>query len=148
MGIRTLSLDETREYFAQDKFATECLGARIDSVEPGGKTVVSMDIDPSRHCNAQGFIMGGVFLALADFALAVCSNTNQVPCCSTNHCMDMMNRCKGSKIIATAICTKDGRSLGFYEVSLHDELGTHIARMTATVMRTPQVPSPFYSNED
>lgn len=136
---RTMSLDEIREYFSRDTFATACLGAHIDAFELGGETVVSMEVDSQRHCNAQGFVMGGVFLGICDFALAVCSNANQVPCCSTNHAMQMMNRCKGKRLIATATCVKDGRSLGFYHIDLHDELGTHIAFMSATIMRTPQV---------
>lgn len=136
-----IDMEELRAYFAQDKFATECLGARVDEFEADPyRAVVSMDVDLNKHANAQGFVMGGVFMAICDFALAVCSNGGgQVPCCSTNHSMECMNRCKGERLIATAICTKNGRSLCFYEVELKDELGTYVGRMTATCMRTPGV---------
>ena len=134
------SMDELREFFGKDTFATVCLGAQVDSFEEEPyRSQVSMTLDPARHCNAQGFVMGGVFMALCDFALAVCSNTNQVACCSTNHAVEMMSRAKGERLIAKAECTKCGRSLSFYEVNLYDELGTNVARMTATTMRTPQV---------
>ncbi|MGN0073525.1 MAG: PaaI family thioesterase [Coriobacteriales bacterium] len=134
------SMDELRAFFAKDGFATLCLGAQVDSFEENPyRSQVSMTLDQSRHCNAQGFVMGGVFMALCDFALAVCSNTNQVACCSTNHNIEMMSRAKGQRLIAKAECTKCGRTLSFYEVNLFDELGTHVARMTATTMRTPQV---------
>ena len=136
-----MSIEEVRNYFAADKFATACLGATIDSFEeePVFKAVCSMTIDPAKHANAQGFVMGGVFMSLCDFALAVCSNANQVPCCAVDNHMQMMNRAKGQRLIATAVCTKNGRSLGFYQIDLHDELGTHVGRMEATIMRTPQV---------
>lgn len=147
MSQRAMTLDEIREYFSHDTFATNCLGAHIDAFELGGETVVSMTVDPQRHSNAQGFVMGGVFTGLCDFALAVCSNANQVPCCSTDTSMQMMNRCRGERLVATATCVKDGRSLGFYQIDLRDELGTHVGRMSATTMRTPQVPSPFLVEE-
>ena len=134
------SFDELRAFFAKDGFVTQCLGAQVDSFEEDPyRAQVSMTLDPARHCNAQGFVMGGVFMALCDFALAVCSNANQVACCSTNHAFEMMSRAKGQRLIARAECTKAGRTLSFYVVNLYDELGTHVARMTATTMRTPQV---------
>lgn len=133
-------MEEIRAYYAHDQFATKLLGARIDSFERDPyRSVVSMEVDPQRHTNAQGFVMGGTFMALCDFALAVCSNTEQEPSCSTNHHMECINRCKGKQLIATCTCCKNGRSLGFYEVILTDELGTLVGRMTATCMRTPGV---------
>lgn len=134
---QTMDIEQLRAYFADDEFATKCLGAQVDSYEPG-RGVVSMTLD-DRHHNAQGFVMGGVIMALCDFALAVVSNSNQTPGCSVNHSCDIMRRVKGERLIGTAVCTKEGRSLCFYEINIHDELGTHVARMNATVMRTPYV---------
>ena len=133
-----MSLDEIREYFSHDAFATDCLGAHVDSFELGGETVCSMALN-EHHTNAQGFVMGGVFMAFCDFALAVCANANQTPSCSVTHTMEMMNRCKGERLIARAHAVKDGRTLGFYTIDLYDELDTHIAHMSATCMKTPQV---------
>ncbi len=136
-AVPQMDIEGLRAYFAHDEFATKCLGAHLDSFEPG-RAVVSMHLD-DRHHNAQGFVMGGVVMALCDFALAVVANANQVPGCSVNHSCDIMRRVKGERLIATATCSKQGRSLCFYEINVHDELETHIARMSATVMRTPYV---------
>ena len=134
---KEMSFEELCEYFAKDQFAAKCLGARVDSYEPG-KSVVSMTID-DRHHNAQGFVMGGTIMGLCDFALAVVANANQTPSCSVNHSCDMLRRVRGKRLIATGVCAKEGRSMCFYEINVHDELGTHVARMSATTMRTPYV---------
>ena len=78
------SIEGIRAYFADDEFARKCLGATIDDYDfETGIATVSMEID-DRHHNAQGFVMGGVFFSLADYALAVASNVNQPPSASTN----------------------------------------------------------------
>ena len=126
------SLEGIREYFSEDEFATKCLGATVDEYEEG-RAVCSFTID-DRHHNAQGFVMGGAIFSLADFALAVCSNVNLPASCSVSHSIDYMNRAKGMRLIATATADKVGRTLGFYIVDVHDELGTFVARMNATCM--------------
>lgn len=130
------SMELMREYFADDEFATKCLGATLDSFDyETGTATVSMTID-DRHHNAQGFVMGGVFFALADFALAVATNVGQEPSASVSSAIQYMRRAKGDKLIAKAYPDKLGRALTFFTVDVEDELGTHIARMTATCMRT------------
>ena len=58
------TIEDVREFFAGDEFATKCLGAKIDSFDfESGEAVVSMTLD-NRHHNAQGFVMGGVFSLL------------------------------------------------------------------------------------
>jgi acyl-CoA thioesterase len=126
------SMDQIRAYFTNDEFATKCVGATIDEWEPG-RAVCSFIID-DRHHNAQGFVMGGAIFSLADFALAVCSNVGNPPGCSVNHSIDYLNRARGERLIATALVEKQGRTLGFYRVDVHDELGTHVARMNVTTM--------------
>lgn len=150
--MKRVDLEQIREYFSHDRFATELLGARVDSFERDPyRSVVSMTVDPELHTNAQGFVMGGAFMALCDFALAVCSNTEQEPGCSVNHTMECISRCKGERLIATCTCLKNGRHLSFYEVVLNDELGTLVGRMSATIMRTPGVelacPVPWLEEE-
>lgn len=136
-GQVDVDIEAIREYFVGDQFATKCLGARIESYEPN-KGVVSMKLD-DRHHNAQGFVMGGVIMSLCDFALAVASNSSEEPCCSINHNCEMLRRAKGEYLIGTACSTKEGRNLCFYDINVHDELGTHVAHMNATIMRTPYV---------
>lgn len=130
------NIEQIRAFFADDQFATKCLGAHIDSYDfETGEAVVSMDID-DRHHNAQGFVMGGVHFALGDYALAVCSNVNQPPSASTSVQIMHMRRVKGARLIAKAIPVKLGRALSFFTIDIFDELGTHVARMNAEVMRT------------
>ncbi len=129
-------IEEIRAYFARDEMATKCLGAHVDAVDPAThEAVVSMTID-DRHHNGHGFVMGGVIFSLADFALAVCSNVGQEPTASVSSAIQYMSRARGARLIATARADKSGRTLGFYTVDVTDELGTHVARMTATCMRT------------
>lgn len=130
------TLEEIRAYFANDRFATQCLGAHIDDYDfETGVATVSMELD-NRHYNAQEFIMGGVFFSLADFALAVASNVNQPPSASTNSSIAHMRRIKGNKLTAVASPDKLGRNLAFFTIDLFDEPGNLVARVSATVMRT------------
>ena len=114
------TIEEIREFFADDQFARKCLGATIDD----------------RHHNAQGFVMGGVFFSLADYALAVSCNVNQPPTASVVSSIEHMRRAKGKKLIAVAKPDKAGRALGFFTIDVYDDLDNHVARMTSTVMRT------------
>ncbi len=130
------NMDDIRAYFAKDEFARKCLGATIDDYDfETGVATVSMKID-DRHHNAQGFVMGGVFFSLADYALAVASNVNQPPSASTNASIAHMRRVKGNRLKAVAYPDKLGRNLAFFTVDLIDEPGNLVARMSATVMRT------------
>lgn len=130
------TIEEIRAYFAGDEFAIKCLGAVIEDYDfETGVATVSMRLD-DRHHNAQGFVMGGVFFSLADYALAVSSNVGQPPSASTNASMAHMRRVKGDVLRAVARPDKLGRTLAFFTVDLFDEPGNLVAKMSATVMRT------------
>jgi len=63
------TLDQIREFFSNDRFASNCLGARIDSFDfETLEATVSMDVE-ERHLNGHDIVMGGVYFTLADFAL-------------------------------------------------------------------------------
>lgn len=129
-------MDDIRAFFAKDEFATKCLGATVDDYDfETGTATVSMRID-DRHHNAQGFVMGGVFFTLADFALAVASNVNRPPCSSVNSSISFMRRVKGDVLKAVAYPDKLGRNLSFFTVNLFDETGRLVARVSTTVMTT------------
>ncbi|MGI6591264.1 MAG: PaaI family thioesterase [Eggerthellaceae bacterium] len=130
------TIEEVRVRFARDEFATKCLGAVIDRYDcETGEAQVSMTID-NRHHNGQGFIMGGVFFSLSDFALAVAGNMNQPPTSSVSSSIQYLRRAKGKRLIAKARPDKLGRNLAFITVDVYDELGTHCTRMVATMART------------
>lgn len=130
---KNASLEEIREFFAHDRFATVACGAVIVCAEEG-HAICEMDISDI-HLNAMGNVMGGAIFSLADFALAIASNLGESPSVSVSNTIDFMNRAKGKKLIAECSAEKDGRSLGFYHTIVTDDLGTSVARMTAVCVR-------------
>lgn len=66
------TLDQIREKFSHDRFATEACGCRVDEAR-AGHAVCSLDLTP-KHINEKGVPMGGAIFTLADFAIAVASN--------------------------------------------------------------------------
>ena len=65
------TLEEAREHFKNDRFATNA-GMQIDEIgEDCSICSVTLTDD---HKNAYGGVMGGVIFTLADFAFAVCAN--------------------------------------------------------------------------
>ena len=127
------TLDEVRAFFANDRFASEACGC--EGLEAAhGHAVTAFDITDV-HRNAQGAVMGGAIFTVADFALAVACNMGENPTVSVSNTIEFFAGAKGTRLIATAEADKSGRNLGFYIVDVRDELGTHVARMTATCFR-------------
>ena len=129
------TIDDIREFFVKDRFATDCMGACIESYDfQTGEAIATLEVQ-ERHLNGHGIVMGGVYFTLADFALAACGNVGQEPTSSVNSSINIMSACKGTKLIARANPDRSGRRLGFYTIDVFDDLGTHCARMTATCIR-------------
>ena len=127
-GNATMTLDEVRERFSHDRFATEN-GAVIDAVGEGCAKC-SMELK-DKHRNALGAVMGGAIFTLADFAFAVASNWNKNPQVSLNASISFLGKAKGRKLIAEARKIKEGRKTCYYEVTVSDELGNQVAHMTS-----------------
>lgn len=127
------SLAEVREVFAHDRFATDACGCRVVEASRG-HAVCEFDIG-QRHRNQLGNVMGGAIFTLADFTVAVASNVGENPSVSVSNTIEYLNTAKGSRLIATCDADKSGRSLGFYTCDVVDDLGRHVARMTATCFR-------------
>ena len=126
-------LEEVRELFRNDRFATEACGCRV--VEAArGHAVCEFDISET-HLNAQGRIMGGAIFTLADFALAIACNIGEEPTTAVCNSIEFMNAAKGHRLIATCDVDKSGRSLGFFTVTVTDDCDTPVAKMTATCFR-------------
>ena len=126
-------LDDVRELFANDRYATEACGCRVVEASRG-HAVCEFDIT-DRHLNAQGRVMGGAIFTLADFALAIGCNMGEAPTVSVSNTIEFFSAAKGQRLIATCTVDKSGRSVGFYTVDVVDDLGTAIAKMTATCYR-------------
>ena len=127
------TIEEVRELFANDHYATEACGCRV--LEAGkGHAVCAFDI-ADVHRNAQGAVMGGAIFTLADFALAIGCNIGENPTVSVRNTIEFLSSPRGSTLTATCSADKSGRTLGYYTVDVVDDLGVHVARMTATCYR-------------
>ena len=127
------TLEEIEAVFANDRFATEAAGCRVVSGEHG-RAVCSMEL-ADVHRNAMGNVMGGAIFTLADFALAICCNIGEEPTVSVDSSISFFRATQGAALTATAVCDKPGRHLGFYTVTVEDDLGKQIAKLTATCYR-------------
>ena len=126
-------IEEVRELFGNDRFATEACGCRVLEASRG-HAVCAFDIAPI-HLNAMVNVMGGAIFTLADFALAIACNMGEEPTVAVNNTIEYLNSTKGSTLIATCDADKSGRNLGFYTVEVKDDLDTPVAKMTATCFR-------------
>ncbi|RAP51569.1 MAG: hypothetical protein BZ137_09860, partial [Methanosphaera sp. rholeuAM130] len=101
------SIDEARQFFKDDKFASN-MGIRID--ELGDDSCQCSLILNDGHKNAVGGVMGGVMFTLADFSFAVLSNQLHKPTVAQQVSINYLSAPKGEKLIAKAVCKKNGRS--------------------------------------
>jgi acyl-CoA thioesterase len=123
-------LEEARNYFAGDLYATETTGIIIEEVRED-YAKCSLAIRPG-HMNANGFIMGGAIFTLADFAFAVASNSNEKSSVSLTSTIEYFRAAKGPVLYAEAVCKKGGRQVGFYEITVTDESGKKIAQVNTS----------------
>lgn len=82
--------------------------------------------------------MGGAIFTVADFALAVACNVGEAPTVAVSNSIEFMSLARGTRLIATCDADKSGRSMGFYTVQVTDDVGTLVAKMTATCYRRSQ----------
>lgn len=123
------TLEEVRKIFEGDRFATEN-GAVIEEIGDHSATCSLLLTDS--HRNAMGAVMGGTYFMLADFAFAVAANWEKMGCVSLRSDISFLGAAKGKKLIAKAVCVKDGRTTACYRVDVMDELGQLTATVTVT----------------
>ena len=126
------TLGEVRKIFEGDRFAMEN-GAVIEEI--GDNTATCSLVITDSHRNAMGAVMGGTYFMLADFAFAVAANWKKLGCVSLRSDISFLGAAKGEKLIAKAVCVKDGRSTVCYRVDVTDDLGNLTATVTATGYR-------------
>ncbi|SFP60981.1 acyl-CoA thioesterase [Butyrivibrio proteoclasticus] len=130
------TLEDAREVFSKDLYATELSGAVIDEIGEN-YAKCSMELTP-KHKNAYGGIMGGAIYTLADFAFAVASNYGKE--CATVSLVgqaNFMSATKGNKLFAEAKLLKDGKRNSFFEVTVTDDLDKLIAVVSFTGAHVP-----------
>ena len=123
------SLEEVRKIFEGDRFATEN-GAVIEEI--GERSATCRLIITDSHRNAMCVVMGGTYFMLADFAFAVAANHEKMGCVSLRSDISFLGSAKGEKLIAKAVCIKDGRTTACYRVDVTDNLGNLTATVTVT----------------
>lgn len=128
------TLEQIREFFKGDRFATDAAGCIILEGSEG-HALVEMPLDRERHYNAAGGVMGGAIFTLADYALAIACNINQSPTVSISNTIEFFSATKGDKLIAECTTDKSGRRVGFYTVTVKDNTDRLVAKMVATCAR-------------
>lgn len=123
------TLEEVRRIFTGDRFATEN-GAVIESI--GDHSATCSLVITDSHRNAMGAVMGGTYFMLADFAFAVAANWENMGCVSLHSDISFLGTAKGEKLIAKAVCIKDGKSTACYRVDVTDDSGNLTATITTT----------------
>ena len=120
-----MTLEESREYFNQDKYAVEATGLQIDQVGDH-YSKVSLTLD-ERHKAAHDHVMGGVFFTMADYAFAVATNRPDSLTVTGSANISYMAQPKDDRMIAECRCIKHGKATCLYEVQITDGLGTKLA---------------------
>ena len=126
-------LEEARQFFGGDLYATETTGIVIDEVRDHYARC-SLEIT-GKHKNAYGGVMGGATFTLADYTFAVASNFRQPQTVSVTSQISFIGMAKGTKLISESRLIKDGRTTCLYEIDISDDLGNKIAFVTINGMK-------------
>ena len=121
------SLQDAREFFIKDRFASEN-GMTLEALTEDG-AVCAMALT-GRHQNAEGGVMGGAILALADFTFAAASNNAHRPTVAQQVSVVFLNPPAGTRLIARAELKKSGRTSSVISVSVKDDTGRDVALYT------------------
>ena len=123
------SLEDARAFFSKDLFAMSNNMSLEALTEDGA--VCAMEIT-ERHMNAEGGLMGGAILALADFTFAAASNSAYRPTVAQQVSLSFLNGSKGKRLTSVAHCVKNGRSSCVYRIEIKDDLGKDVAQAMFT----------------
>ena len=121
------SIDDAREYFSCDRFATDN-GMTLDERDDV-HAVCSLTIS-ERHRNAFGGVMGGAIFTLADFAFAALTNDRERLTVAQQVGINYLSPPKGARLVAKATYRKDGRSSCVVNVDVSDDTGRDVAQFT------------------
>ena len=115
-----MNLDEIRSFFGSDAYASTQTG--IEIIDDGKQTAICRLPLDERHSNGYGFVMGGVFFTLADFAFAIASNTEQPETLTLSASIQYHSSARiGECLIAKASCLHDGKNTCAYQIEIYEE---------------------------
>ena len=130
------SLEELRDFFSHDRYATSTTG--IDILEADdGYAKVGLAVREG-HMNAGNRVMGAVYYTMADFAFAVAStpDAGDAPITFTlSSQSNFLTAAKGKYLTAEARAVRKGRKTSFYAAEIRDDLGTLVATVSSTGFR-------------
>ena len=129
-----MDIEEAREFFSNDRFATEN-GITLDELDES-HAVTSMTLG-ERHRNAFGGVMGGAIFTLADFACAALTNGPGRSTVAQQVSISFLAAPKGTRLVATARWRKDGRSSCVVNVDVADDTGRDVAQFVGTGFKLP-----------
>ena len=123
------TLDEAREYFKDDGFAS-ANGIILEELDDNH--ALTSVILTHNHRNALGGVMGGAIFTLADFAFAALSNQLHKGTVAQQISINYLSAPKGDRLIAKAVCRKNGRNSCVINVDVTDDTGRDIAQFVGT----------------
>lgn len=126
------SIEEAREFFKNDRFAT-CNGMVIEELGED-YAVTSVEINPD-HLNAAGTVMGGVYFTLADFAFAVITNHVHKISVAIDSNITFLTAAREGKLTAKSQIIKTGKRTSYCRVEVRDANGKLCADFTGTVAK-------------
>ncbi|NLN93522.1 MAG: hotdog fold thioesterase [Candidatus Hydrogenedens sp.] len=126
-------MDIVREYFKGDKLAI-AMGMVIENVSPG-QAVISMPLE-EQHKNGLGGAHGGALFSLADFCLAVASNSHGRAAVAISCTIAYHRAVRSGVLTATARELHCGSTIASYMVEITDETQKRIATFQGQVFRT------------
>ena len=123
------SIEEAREFFKGDKFATN-IGVSLDELTEDS-CICSLELCDDFK-NVYGAVMGGAIFTLGDFAFAVLSNQLHRPTVGLQVSINYLSGSRGEKLIAKATARKNGRTTSVINVDITDDTGRDIAQFVGT----------------
>lgn len=122
------NIDEVKNFFKNDLYATELSGIEILEVKDN-YAKCSMKITP-KHRNAAGGVMSGAIFTLADFCQAVATNKKDNLAVAAQASISFLSGSKGEILYAENLLQKDGRRNAFNLIKIYDDLGVTVAEAT------------------
>ena len=120
-----MTLEEAREFFAADRFATYKTGITIDEI---GRDYAKCSFTATENdVAAHGGVMGGAIFTLADFTFAVATNTREQLTVTTSSTVNFIRMPKDMKLTGEARCLKNGKRACFFEITITDGAGNLVA---------------------
>ena len=128
-----LTLEEVRQFFAEDSFALETCGITIDAVGDG-TAECSMKLE-KKHLNANHVAQGGALFTLCDICMSVAANAGGTMTVTQNMDIHYLRPGTGERLTAFAQRISEGRTTCLYRVEVRNEQDKLIAYATGTGFR-------------